>query len=584
MSFYTKQPQISYRDSLIVQANTLLRYASASNEKTAHLDFNLGYKKLGFLTSVTYTDFDDLKMGTNGPDDYLRDVFVVSENGTDIVVRNSNPKVQKFSGYNQFNLTQKVRYEPSKSLNFDMGVHYSASSSIPRYDRLLRFSGDVPRSAEWDYGPQKWFMTNLQATKQSNQSPYYDKAKASVAYQNFQESRIDRNFQRRDRRIRKETVDAYAINIDFEKRIHAKAELFYGGTYVFNKVSSKGEIEDIRTNLRRATVSRYPNGATWMSGALYSSLKYKPKKTFIIQSGIRFNYVESKADFLENNRFLNLPFQNTKNASRAVTGTAGFSWFPNKTMQWKFNLGSAFRAPNIDDIGKVFDSEPGSVVVPNNNLKPERSYGAELGLRLDFDKKISFDVSTYYTYLDDALVRRDSELNGQNLIVYDGILSNVQAIQNASRSKIYGFEMGVKYALAKDLALTSQYSIVNGYEEGAGEKVPVRHVAPNFGNTHLVWKHLGLTADAFLNYNGALDFNALAPSEKEKTFIYAADANGNPFSPSWYTLNLRTQYKINPLMTITAALENITDQRYRPYSSGISAPGRNLILSFKYAL
>jgi len=31
----------------------------------------------------------------------------------------------------------------------------------------------------------------------------------------------------------------------------------------------------------------------------------------------------------------------------------------------------------------------------------------------------------------------------------------------------------------------------------------------------------------------------------------------------------------------TAALENSIDQRYRPYSSGISAPGRNFILALK---
>ncbi len=57
-------------------------------------------------------------------------------------------------------------------------------------------------------------------------------------------------------------------------------------------------------------------------------------------------------------------------------------------IQWKLNASTAFRAPNIDDIGKVFDSEPGSVVVPNETLKPEYAYGGELGLKLDFDKKL----------------------------------------------------------------------------------------------------------------------------------------------------------------------------------------------------
>ena len=85
-------------------------------------------------------------------------------------------------------------------------------------------------------------------------------------------------------------------------------------------------------------------------------------------------------------------------------------------------------------------------------------------------------------------------------------------------------------------------------------------------------------------YNSELSFNQLAPSEVSKDYLYAKDGNGNPYAPSWYTLNFRTQYQWNDKITITASLENITDQRYRPYSSGIAAAGRNFILALKYAL
>lgn len=584
MSFYTKTPKLSYADTLMVKANTLVRYASASNEKTGHINLNLGYKKWGFLTSATFTDFNDLKMGTHGPDDYLRPEFIISNNGNDAIVANPNPRVQRFSGYNQLNLTQKIRYEPYKDLSFDLGLHYSKSSDIPRYDRLIRNRGDNLRSAEWNYGPQKWFMSNFQITKLSSASNLYDKIKATLAYQNFQESRIDRDFQSVDRRIREEAVDAYSFNLDFEKRLSEKTKLFYGTEYVFNKVSSVGQTKNIVTNITSRAVSRYPNGATWASAALYTSLKYKPTTKFVFQSGLRYNNVTSKADFTENNTFLNLPFQSSKNNAGALTGTAGLTWFPNKTIQWKLNAASAFRAPNIDDIGKVFDSEPGSVVVPNEALRPEYAYGGEVGVKLDFNKKFILDLSTYYTYLDNALVRRDFNLNGDTEILYDGELSNVQAIQNASKAWIYGFEVGLKLQLAKHLDLTSQYSVIGGTEENDNIEVPIRHVAPNFGSTHLVYNYKKFVVDAFAMYNAELSYSQLAPSEKVKDYIYASDENGNPFSPSWYTLNLRTQYNVNTSTTITAALENITNQRYRPYSSGISAPGRNLILALKYRL
>jgi hemoglobin/transferrin/lactoferrin receptor protein len=584
MSFYTKKPLLSYSDNLEFHSNAVVRYASASEEKTGHFDFNLGYKKWGFTTSVSYTNFDDLKMGTHGPEDYLRPEYIKTTNGIDEIVTNSNPLIQKYSGYNQINLMQKVRFEPYENLSFDLGLFYTTTSDTPRYDRLIRYRDDQLRSAEWYYGPQEWFMANLQVTKLSSKSNLYDKIKTTVAYQNFQESRHDRDYQSVVRNNREEAVDAYSFNIDLEKTLHSRAKFFYGGEYIYNKVMSHGGEEDISNNQSIKAVSRYPNGSSWQSAAVYSSFKYKPNPKFIFQSGLRFNHIVSKANFSENNMFLNLPFDTAKNESSALTGTAGISWSPNQTIQWKLNASTAFRAPNIDDIGKVFDSEPGSVVVPNEYLKPEYAYGGELGLKLDFEKKVILDMSTYYTYLDNALVRRDSDLNGQTEIMYDGELSNVQSIQNASKAWIYGFEVGLKVVISNQLDLTSQYNIIGGTEEAGAIEVPIRHVAPNFGNTHIVWTSNKLKLDVFANYNDELPFNKLAPSETQKDYIYALDDNGNPYSPSWYTLNFRTQYQLSTSALITASVENMTDQRYKTYSSGIAASGRNFILALKYSL
>jgi hemoglobin/transferrin/lactoferrin receptor protein len=585
MSFYTQKPQLSYSDSLFFKANALVRYASASSEKTGHIDLNFGLKKWAFFTSVSYTDFDDLRMGSHGPDDYIRPEYVEVINGVDTVVNNPDPLVQVPTGYDQINFMQKARYESSDNLSYDLGLYYSTTSDYSRYDRLIRYRGDNLRSAEWNYGPQRWFMGNLQLTKLSSNSNLYDKIQATLAYQNFQESRMDRDFGNDVRNIREESVDAISTNLDLEKQLGTKTELFYGAEYVYNKIKSLGEEQNISSNETISTVSRYPNGSDWQSFAAYSSFKYKPNPKFVLQTGVRYNHIFVNADFTENNQYVDLPFEATKIDAGALTGTAGISWTPNNVIEWKFNLSSAFRAPNIDDVGKVFDSEPGSVVVPNNNLRPEYAYGGELGLKLNFDNVFVVDVATYYTYLDNALVRRDFTLNGESEILYDGELSTVQAIQNAAKSKIYGFEAGIQLKFTKQLKLTSQYNVIGGSEEDDnGDENPLRHAAPNFGNTHLVWQNSKIQIDAFTEYNNELSFYQLAPSETEKDYIYALDAHGNPYAPSWYTLNLRTQYKINDAATIVASVENITDQRYKTYSSGIASAGRNFILSLKYSL
>ena len=584
MSFYTKKPQLSYKDELYLSGSSMFRYATANDEKTGHFDVNLGYKKWAFLTSASYTDFDDLRMGSHGPEDYLRPDYVVRQNNEDIMVANPNPKVQTPTGYDQINVMQKVRYEPSDNLNFDLGLYYSATSDYSRYDRLIRYSGDDLRSAEWNYGPQKWFMGNLQLTKLSSSSNLYDKLQTTLAYQNFKESREDRDFQSSIRSVRAESVDAISFNIDLEKDLNTKTSVFYGLEYLHNTVGSEGYDKNIDTNENSATVTRYPDGSTWQSIAAYASLKHKPNSKFVFQTGLRYNQVIAKADFTANNEFLNLPFDDAKVNTGALTGTAGFTWSPSNMIQWKLNASTAFRAPNIDDIGKVFDSEPGAVVVPNKDLKAEYAYGGELGLKLNFENTVIIDLGTYYTFLDNALIRRNFELNGESEILYDGELSTVQAIQNASKAWIYGFEAGLEINFTKQLKLRSQYNIIGGTEDNDGTEVPIRHVAPNFGRTHLIWKNKKLLFDAFLVYNNTLSYNQLAPSEISKDYLYASDINGNPYAPSWHTFNLRTQYQYNDKLSLTASLENITDQRYRPYSSGITAAGRNLILALNYTL
>lgn len=585
MSFYTQKPQLSSSDTLYFNGNAVARYATANKEKTGHVDVNFGLKKWAFLTSVSYTDFDNLRMGSYGPIDYIRPEYVQTVNGNDVIVSNDNPLVQMPTGYDQINFLQKVHYEPRENWTFDLGVYYTTTSDYSRYDRLIRYRGDNLRSAEWNYGPQRWFMGNLQVTKLSSNSNLYDKIQATVAYQNFQESRMDRDFNTPNRNIREEAVDALSANLDLEKQLGARTELFYGLEYIYNKVTSTGIEEDIVTGTLVSTVSRYPNGADWQSVAAYSSLKFKPNPKFVFQTGIRYNQIIVNADFTDNNDYLNLPYATTKINTGAFTGTAGVNWNPNETLGLKLNASSAFRAPNIDDIGKVFDSEPGSVVVPNDDLKPEYAYGLEFGVKLNFENSVIFDMATYYTFLDHTLVRRDFTLNGDSEIVYDGQLSNVQAIQNAAESRIYGFEVGMLVKLTDALKLKSHYNIIGGKEEDdTGATTPLRHAAPQFGATHLVWQKDKLQLDAFANYNSELSNNQLAPSEQEKAYMYALDANGNPYSPSWYTLNFRTQYQFNDAVTITTSLENITDQRYRPYSSGIAAAGRNLIIALKYIL
>jgi len=376
-------------------------------------------------------------------------------------------------------------------------------------------------------------------------------------------------------------VDALSLNLDFENKKIGGLQLYYGAEYIFNKVSSIGTNRNIVTDEVVGAQSRHPDGSTWQTFAGYINSEYKVKPNLSLLAGLRYSQVWVDAQF--DDTFFAFPFEEADLITGALTGSIGVSWFPKKNLQITANGSTAFRAPNIDDIGKVFDSEPGAVVVPNPDLEPEYAYNFELGIQKNFNDKLVLKGAAYYTFLVDALVRRDFNFNGETEIEFNGELSNVQAIQNAARAYVYGFEFGLQAFFTKNWSFNGNLTITEGIEEDkSGIESGARHAAPTFADAHLIYKNQRFMADFFVNYNGEIAFDDLALSERSKTFQYAQDANGNPFSPSWYTLNFRSHYQISNAVRTSLGLENITDQLYRTYSSGISAPGMNLILSLDY--
>jgi hemoglobin/transferrin/lactoferrin receptor protein len=579
MSFQTLTPQFSNEEKTVVSGSAVTRYSSANNEKTGHFDVNVGWKKWALVTSISSNDFGDLRMGSHGPEEYLRPFYVQRQNGVDVVVTNDNPLVQKPTAYSQINLMQKVRFQPNENWDFQYGFHFSETSSYSRYDRHIRYnSAGLPRYGEFYYGPQKWIMNNLNITHQSK-SKLFDEMSLRLAHQFFEESRVSRSINNANREIRIEKVNAYSLNTDFTKATGARNKVFYGFEYVLNDVNSTGINEDIVVGSSTVGPARYPQ-ATWQSIGIYMNDQYKISEKTLLQAGLRYNQFILKADF--DTTFYPFPFTEANIDNGSLTGSAGIVFRPTDKWVISSNAATAFRSPNVDDVGKVFDSEPGSVVIPNPNLEAEYAYNVDLNVAKMFGKSLKVDVSTYYTLLDNALVRRDFTLNGASEIVYDGELSQVQAIQNAAKANVYGIQAGVEVKLPTGFRFSTDLNFQKGEEElDNGEKSPSRHAAPFFGISRVGYVNSKLDLEVNLQFSDEVAYEDLAEEEKGKKEIYAIDGNGNPYSPSWYTLNLKSMYKLTENFTLTAGLENITDQRYRQYSSGIVAPGKNFILALR---
>ena len=587
MNFYTKKAKLSNDSNPNIQININSRYSSASNEKMYHIDFNYGLEKISFLSSFSKSDFDDLTMGIHGPSDYLRPNYVTQNSaGDDVLVTNSKPRVQRNTGYSQTNFMQKILYEPNEDLSIDIGIHFSKTGNIPRYDRLIRTNeNEGLYYSEWYYGPQEWLLINSQLTFIPKETKFYDELKFGSSFQRFSESRNSRRFSDSFLKSREEELDIFSLNLDFFKKISENSNITYGLEMIENKVGSFAKSINISDLSETPISTRYPDNSSLNSLGLYINYKTKIIEDVFFQSGVRYSSTVLKSDLSQNNIYYDFMYENTTLENGAFVGGIGLSWVRNIYNNWKFNINTAFRSPNIDDLAKVFDSEPGSVVVPNPDLKPERSFGLEFGGYFRTKNNIELDFSSYVTYLYNSFIRDDFTLiNGVSEIIYDGELSQIQALQNSSKSFIYGIEFGINMFLNKNFRMKSQHNLIAGYElDDLPFGMPVRHIPPNYGNFHLIYNNGDFTIDTYLNYNSKISFNNLAESERAKPYMYALDENGNPYSPSWMTFNVRSKYSFSKILNINFTVENITNKLYRPYSSGISAPGINFIFSFSYA-
>jgi hemoglobin/transferrin/lactoferrin receptor protein len=583
MAFKTIQPNFTKEEKPYITGKALTRYSSANNEKTGHFDVNVGWKKVAMVTSFTSSDFGDLKMGTNGPDEYLRQFYVQRVDSVDQVVTNDNPLIQRPTSYSQINMMQKLRYAPNPNWDISYAFHYSETSPYSRYDRLIeQASNGLPRSAVWNYGPQKWMMNQL-SLMHNKKNAMYDNVSIRLAQQFFEESRIDRNFSGGNRfrlRTQQEEVWALSANADFIKR-NKKTTLFYGFEAIQNDVNSVGSAVNISTGDSIAVSDRYPK-STWNSTAGYVNVHYKINERLIAQAGLRYSHYSIQSDFTRHLQFFPFDFTSSELKNNATTGSVGIVYSPNETWRIALNGSTGFRAPNVDDIGKIFDFAGGEVVVPNTNLKAEYAYNGELNIAKVFKDVVKVDLTGYYTQLENALVRREFQVNGQDSILYDGAMSRVYAIQNAAYANVYGFHAGIEIKLPKGFGISSLYNYQLGVEEmDNGEVSRSRHAAPAFGVTRLSYSFNKLRMQLYANYTAEVSNENLNQEEQQKPFIYAKDENGKPYSPSWYTLNFKALYQFTNHFTVSAGIENITDQRYRPYSSGMVAPGRNVVLSLR---
>ena len=575
----TKIPQLlkDGKKKLAFHTNSYTRYATANNELTGHIDFSLGLKKWASLTSITFSDFKDLRMGnvTNPFSNLLAraDFYVERIGGVDTMIVTDNRNTQKYTGYNQTDFLQKFLFRSSSRFSHTVAVHFSTSSEIPRYDRLVETSGALPKYAEWSYGPQLRVLGSY-GLSTTTLSKFADYVQAVVAYQRIQESRITRRFGSDIRETKVEDVDVVSINADLSKQMK-KHLVRFGLEATYNHVASSGSSLDIVTEMSRFITSRYPEGGTnTYSAAAYVTDTWSFAKQWKLNGGIRFSYYGLESTFGDS-AILDFGSKKLSQSNGAVNGSVGILW---RNKGWTISLlaSSGFRSPNLDDLGKVFDPRDGVLVVPNPDLKPTYLYSIEMAIRKSLGNKGQIEVVGYYSHMVDAIVNAPYSYQGQDSVLYGEEVLQLFANQNKQQAYVAGVSSNLALSIYKGLAATASVAYTYGRILTDTTPAPLDHIPPLFGKVGVQHQWKRLRTEVYFNWSTwkkLEDYN-IDGSDK----FSSATVDG---MPAWYTLNFRASYGIIPSIKVQLAIENIFDQNYRMYGSAISAVGRNFLITLR---
>lgn len=543
------------KDAFEQNSRTFLqRYSTVNQGVSLFFDQQYRKNKWRFYQAINLNRYGNLKMGSNRWHSY-------QNWGAEEHITRGNEQLK--TAYDQLDFIQKARFDANQYLGLKLNLQLSTTTNINRFDQLNTISNNIPKFDEWYYGPQKRILFSL-GSEHQKKNPLYDSYNNTVSFQSIQESRNSRKAQS-ELVQREEHVLVFANTSDFIKK-WGYSSLNYGLDFQHNSVESKAS---------QGSISRYADGGSSMSSAsLYTQYKQPFGKQSFISGGLRYNISSLNASFNEVVNTINLPFEKIASETNALTSSLGIFLGSNNGWTGSISYSSGFRNPNVDDLTKVFEKS-GRLTVPNETLTPEYSNNFELSIAKELNESY-LKGSYFYTQLKDAIVKKAFQLNGQDSLWYEGEYLPLYANTNSQEAYIFGYNINAVWQINNYWSTSHSCTYTFGKDKTDG--VLLDHIPPLYGKSDIKLKSLKNESIASLAvfYNAWKRIEDYSPNGSDNPEEATVDGN-----PSWWTLNLSYGVPLNDKMYAQLNVENIFDIHYKTYSSGISAPGRNFILSLK---
>ena len=260
----------------------------------------------------------------------------------------------------------------------------------------------------------------------------------------------------------------------------------------------------------------------------------------------------------------------------ALSPKLGLIFRPEANWQIFSNLAAGFRAPGPLQINNFFENLVGVApyrTIPNPNLRPEKSRTFELGARGQHGTLqwlATAFTGRYRDFIEDGVF-----VGGAGTLASPSTFQSV----NRGRVRLSGFELEGRWALNPATTLRASYGQTEGRDTVRNQ--PLNSVNPERLVLGLEHRLQQWTLGARITHTSAKE-----PSDIDRSSIAQQFA-----PPSWTTLDLSASWQINRSMRLSAALQNLSDEKYWQWSNvqglagnsavldAFSSPGRSLSLS-----
>lgn len=230
-------------------------------------------------------------------------------------------------------------------------------------------------------------------------------------------------------------------------------------------------------------------------------------------------------------------------------------------------VSQGFRAPNLSDLSRLDLARSGEIETPSPGLDPEQYTSMEIGVRNELETT-RLSAAYFYTEITDYIV---GTRTGR---IVDG--SDEVTKTNGGEGYVSGVELEIEQGLTENLTFFGWLSWQDGDLEQGGVREPVSRLMPLTAEAGVRWTPCE-SAWVELLAHGSAEQDLLPL--RDQLDVERIPPGG---TPGYVIGTLRGGCDLGNGFTLTAALENFTDEAYRVHGSGINGPERNFILGAEW--